>query len=104
VRSFRTQLRQRRERAEAGAADAIAKLEQEAAALEGTAGGRGGGGGQGGRGPLSLTSLNNNLGALYNILQEDDRAPTTQAVKEVGTLRSQLDTLLAQWRQLKTRM
>ena len=52
---------------------------------------------------MSLTSLNNSLGALYNVLQEDDRAPTTQAVEAAATLRGQLDALLIKWRDLKAR-
>ena len=103
MRSFEAQLRQRGERGGAGA-DAITRLEQEAVALAGTGSGGRGGGGRGGRGSLSLTTLNSSLESLYNILQEDDRAPTTQAVAAAGTLQRQLDTLLGKWRALKSEM
>ena len=100
VRRFEAQLRQRREKraaAETSTPNSNRKLRagRDRRRTRRRAG-------RGGRGSLSLTSLNNSLGALYNILQEDDRAPTTQAVAAAGALRRQLDTLLGQWRDLKT--
>lgn len=100
VRALRAKLRETRERAGALAGD-VEALEKSAAQLEGTPGGFFGGGGAGG--PDTLARLAGQLQQLFELVQDVDAAPTSQALSAVADRQQALARLLASWEELKRR-
>jgi hypothetical protein len=99
VRALRARLRAVRPRAGAQAADVDA-LEKSAAQLEGAAGGFGGGAGAA-SGPDTLARLGGQLQQLYELVQDVDVAPSSQALAAAAERQQALARVLASWDQLK---
>ncbi len=76
------------------------KVAKDAVALAGSGGGRGFAAAEGGD---TLSRLNGELTALFEIVEGADATPTTQAVAAVTELQHRLDALLAKARDLKSR-
>jgi hypothetical protein len=79
-------------------------LDEKLAALEGQGGGGRGGppaGAPAGDARETLSSIGAGLGALMNLLQGADVAPTTQLVAAVGQRRAALTKLMGEWAALK---
>jgi len=91
LRARRVQLRGARQQGDTSGSSLDTRL----ATLEG--GGGGGRGGRGGSASPSLSALNGELAALYNIIEGADAAPTTQALAAVAEVERQLKTVLAEW-------
>jgi hypothetical protein len=86
-------------------ADAISAFDAKVVALAGAGGGggrRGGGGGRAGgasSGP-TFTSINGELLAMLNLIEDADVEPTTQALAAVHAVQKDFDSLLARWKLL----
>src|SRR6266542_437783 len=97
-------LRERGSKASAERPDALKALDQKLAVLEGATDGAGrGGGGRGGNpeGPDTFSNIGGSLGALMNLLQGADVAPTTQLAAAVAQRHAAFTKLMAQWNALK---
>ena len=88
------EVRELRDRIPKGSSGPQSALNQKLAALEGVAGG-----GRGGttEGPDTLSNISGSLGALMNLLQGADVAPTTQLVAAVNQRHAAFTRLMAQW-------
>ena len=101
VHAFRVGLQSQLTSAERSVAERLGPLERQAGALEGAqATGFGGGGGQ--QEP-SFNRLNSSFASLFNVLQESDRPPTTQALQTFNELKKQFDELVKKWEELKSK-
>ncbi len=100
LHSLRAQIAERKAQAKNAAAAAIASFDAKAAALEGQPGARFGGR-RGRPGPDTLHTVNGQLTALMNSLQEADVTPTPQMVAAVADRRQALAGLLARWSALR---
>lgn len=108
IKKFRTQIRQLRDRAGQGPlSDALVSLDQKASTIEGE--GRAEpetpavpGGSVDAR-DANLTKLNTAFGAMLELFQAADAAPTTQAIAASGELQKALTNLLTRWNELKTK-
>jgi len=91
VRAVRARIKVQRDSAGAGPrADALAALDLRADSLES-------GGGRGPTGPTGLTRLGGQLAGLYDVIEESDAAPTSQAVAGVAGLQRTLAGLRRRW-------
>ena len=99
LRSLRAQLHDLKPRAQGAVSDAIAKLDQQAVAVEGS----GGGFGASLSGPQaqSLRRLNGALVHVYDIVAMADAAPTTQAASAADQLQQSLKAALLKWAEVK---
>jgi hypothetical protein len=97
VRALRARLRDARTRTGAPVAE-IDALEKSAAAIEGSGGGFFGGGAGG---PDSLARLGGQLQQLYELVQDADVAPSSQALAAVAERQQALLKLQASWEQLR---
>ena len=94
VRALRARIKVQRDSAGAGPrADALAALDQRADSLE-SGGGRGP---TGPTGPTGLARLGGQLAGLYDVIEETDAAPTSQAVAGVAGLQRTLAGLRRRW-------
>jgi photosystem II stability/assembly factor-like uncharacterized protein len=91
VRALRARLREVRSRAGALGADVDA-LEKSAAQIEGTPGGFGGGGGA--SGPDTLARVGGQLQQLYELVQDVDVAPSSQALVAIADRKEALAKVL----------
>jgi len=99
VTAARSQLKSMREKASGADAARIDEAGKELEALEG-------GGGRRRRGPQpeNLTGVRASLLEMLTILQEVDAAPTTQAAAAVPKLHESAASLIAQWRDVQTKV
>ena len=102
VRSLRAKLKATRERAGA-LANSVDALDKLLAQIEGTPAGPFGGGAAAGGGPDTLARLIGQLEQLYDLVQDVDAAPTTQALAAVADRQQALSKLLVSWGELKRR-
>ncbi len=98
LRGVRARLKAVRERA-GGLAGEVDALDKALAGVEGTAGGFFGGGAAGG--PDTLARLIGQLQQLYELVQDVDAAPTSQALAAVEERRKALSGLLSRWQALQ---
>ena len=98
IRSAREQVTRQQQKAEPPLKKQLEDLDTELAALSGGRGRR-----RGGVRPTGLTfaQIEGQLPGLYAILQGTDNAPTSQATKAVGDLKTSLDGLLLNWKRLR---
>jgi photosystem II stability/assembly factor-like uncharacterized protein len=106
IRKLRAKVKERRERLKSGPlADALVALDARAAAIEGGRGPRRRGMPQTERPPgseaISLTRVFGEFSSVYDILQEADAAPTTQAVAAGGAVLRNWQKLRERWTQFK---
>ncbi|MDP4262220.1 MAG: glycoside hydrolase [Bacteroidota bacterium] len=104
VHAFRSRLQSRLANADTQAAEKINQLEKQAAALEGAPGpGFGGGGAAQAQQTPGFGRLNGSFAALFSVLEESDRAPTSQAVAAFDELKKQFLQLATKWAELKSK-
>jgi photosystem II stability/assembly factor-like uncharacterized protein len=102
VRSLRAQLKERAAKAgKGGAADSIAALDKRAAELDGAAQADFFGLPPSGKQPENFSTLNQHFGAILEVADSADAAPTTQATAVYGELRAALKDLTARWKKMK---
>jgi capsule polysaccharide export protein KpsE/RkpR len=99
LRSLRAQLKDLKPRAQGATGEAVAKLDQQAGALEGSAGGFGAG--RGGPQAQSLARLNGGLARVYDVVSLADSAPTTQAVAAADQLQQALAAAISRWTEVQ---
>ncbi len=90
VTSLRRQLHELRPKAIGATASSIDALDKQAEAIES------------GSGAKSLAGLNGALADLLNVIDGSDNAPTTQAIKAVGDVRTEVEELLNRWNTVKS--
>ena len=98
VNVYRSFLHSQITNAESSVAEKLSALDKQAAALEGQRGF--GFGGRAQQQEPGFNSLSNSFAAIFNVLQESDTAPTTQAVKTFTELKKQFDDLVKKWAEL----
>lgn len=94
IRAYRSMLQSQLTNAENSVAEKLGPLEKQAGQLENTP--------QGSQEP-SFGRLNNSFGAIFNVLQESDRPPTTQAITALAEAQKQLQLLQMKWKELKNK-
>jgi hypothetical protein len=94
LRAVRAKLKAARERA-GGLAAEVDALDKSLGGLEGSAGGFFGGGGA--AGPDTLARLIGQFQQLYELVQDVDAAPTSQALTAIAERTQALAALLARW-------
>ncbi len=92
IRAYRSMLQLQLTNAEISVAEKLGPLEKKAALLENTP--------PGSQEP-SFSRLNNSFASIFNVLQESDRPPTTQAIAALAEAQRQLQILTAIWEVLK---
>ncbi|MBI3586270.1 MAG: hypothetical protein HY088_03980 [Ignavibacteriales bacterium] len=102
LRKLRSQLKELQGRASGSLADAIVALDKKAGELEGSSRFRRVGG-SASVAESNFNKIRNDFSALYNVLQEADVAPTTQAVKQSSEAQKSFSDLTAQWNNLKAK-
>jgi photosystem II stability/assembly factor-like uncharacterized protein len=100
LQDLRNQLTDRKAHAEGATAATLVSFDTKAVALEGQAGGPSGGR-RSRPGPDTLNSVNGQLIALMNSLQEADVTPTTQMAAAVADRRRALAVLMGHWATLR---
>jgi hypothetical protein len=100
LQDLRNQLTDRKAHAEGATAATLVSFDTKAVALEGQAGGPFGGR-RSRPGPDTLNSVNGQLIALMNSLQEADVTPTTQMAAAVADRRRALAVLMGHWATLR---
>ncbi|MEO8448526.1 MAG: glycoside hydrolase [Gemmatimonadota bacterium] len=101
VRAVRRELEDRRGRARGALTGALDSLGRKLTDLEGGAGGFGVPAARG-RSVSGLARLNGDLAALFDVLQDVDAAPTTQATDAIRERLAALASTLAEWNQVRT--
>jgi photosystem II stability/assembly factor-like uncharacterized protein len=99
LRSLRAQLKDLKPRAQGATGEAVAKLDQQAGALEGSAGGFGAS--RGGPQSQSLARLDGSLARVYDVVGLADSAPTTQAVAAADQLQQALAAAISKWTEVQ---
>jgi hypothetical protein len=56
-----------------------------------------------GRQDPSFGRLNNSFASIFNVLQDNDMPPTTQAISAVAEAQKQLQLLRVRWNELKNK-
>jgi hypothetical protein len=101
VRALRPQLADRAARAKGALADSLNALDKQVAELEGASQGSFFGVPPSGKRPESISTLNQHLGQLLNVVDSADVAPTTQASAVYLELEGSLEELLARWKKVR---
>src|SRR5262249_36161069 len=94
----RKQLKELQKNAQGDVLAAVNALDQKLQALTGGAARRPGAGTE----PPTLAGMRTKYLALFNVFQEADVAPTTQATAGVGELEKQLPPLLERWQAIQS--
>jgi hypothetical protein len=106
VRELRASITQQSATVRGPRADSLPNFDRQLALLEGSGGGRGGrataAGPATGVQILSIPQLQNELMALYNVIEDADAAPTTQVVSAARSRLAQVRTALSAVRRLGT--
>ena len=95
IRAFRSQLKSQLTDATSSVTEKLGPLEKQAGQLENTP--------QNSQEP-SFGRLNSAFGSLFNVLQENDMPPTSQAITGVADSQKQLQQLLMKWKELKSKL
>jgi hypothetical protein len=101
VRALRPQVTDRAGKAKGALADSLTALDKQTAELEGASQAAFFGVPPSGKRPENLSTLNQHLGQLLNVVDSADAAPTTQASAVYLELEDALGKLLAQWKKVR---
>jgi hypothetical protein len=101
VRTLRPQLADRSTKAKGTLGDSLKALDKQAGDLEGASQGAFFGVPPSGRQSENLSTLNQHLGQLLNVVDSADAAPTTQAAAVYSELKDAVGKLRTQWAKVR---
>jgi membrane-associated HD superfamily phosphohydrolase len=101
VRTLRPQLADRSTKAKGALGDSLKALDKQAGELEGASQGAFFGVPPSGRQSENLSTLNQHLGQLLNVVDSADTAPTTQAAAVYSELKDAVGKLRTQWAKVR---
>ncbi|MBV9879231.1 MAG: hypothetical protein JO180_01995 [Gemmatirosa sp.] len=103
VRTARGAIADRRKQAAAAVGDSLARIDARVGKFEGTGGRFGAPGAAAGADDDTFARVADDLASLYEIVENADVAPTSQATASSGARLRALDALVREWRDVRTR-